>query len=269
MQPTTIALLCILGAWGAYILYGFAFWYREGKRMQKSGYLPPRPSFFGRSAAQVICRILAFLGVGPIKVTGRENTKYDGPLLITGNHQFELDFSVVGSSVPYAFRQLASANEVKGFRAPLAAWSGNFAVHVEHGKAQPGESGNAVVETCAKVLKHRRARLLMFLQGYLDRECKFDPADFRTGAVRAMQRARELGSENVAVLPMAIFYQRTPTHTLLSKLGTRHMFGPRNFGASVAIGKPIPITTLPADPRAATEVLRVEIARLYEVAKAL
>ncbi|HEY9774496.1 MAG TPA: 1-acyl-sn-glycerol-3-phosphate acyltransferase [Planktothrix sp.] len=262
-------LLTAVALAGLFAVYRFGFWVREGGRMQKGGYLPPAPSLFGRIGLKVACRLIAWLGVGPIKVTGRENVKYDGTLLVTGNHQFELDFSVIGAALPYSFRQLASANEVSGLRAAPAAWSGHFAVHVEKGHAQKGESGSAVVDACAKILSQPHSRLLMFLQGYLDRECKFDPKDFRTGAVRALHEAQALGDGNLAVLPTAVYYKRTAAHRILDKLFTRHMFGPHNYGASVAIGKPIPVSSLPQDPREATEVLRLEIVRLYNVAKAL
>ena len=253
-----------------YFAYGTFFWVREGKRLQTPGYLPPPPSIFGRTFLRFGCRLLAFLGVGPIKVVGRKNCKYyQGRLLVTPNHQFELDFTVVGSAVPFAFRQLASAAEVRGLRGALAAFTGHFAVHVEHGKSQQQGGGQAVVEAAADVLRLPGCRLLYFPQGYLDRENKLNPEDFRTGAVRALQAADSTGAEDLAVLPVGVHYRRTPIGYLARKLSHRHLFGSDKFGANVVIGKPIAFTSLPTDVHAATEVIRQEIARLVEQAKQL
>ena len=65
-----------------------------------------RAGFYKRA-----CHVFAFLFVGPVKVIGRENAKFDGRGLILPNHQFAMDFAVVGRAVPFSYRQLAKAKE--------------------------------------------------------------------------------------------------------------------------------------------------------------
>ncbi len=209
-----------------YCAYGVLFWMREGRRLQAPGYLPPPPSIFGRAFLRFGCRLLAFVGVGPITVVGREHCNYQGRLLITPNHQFELDFAVVGTALPFAFRQLASAAEVRGWRGAPAAFTGHFAVHVEHGKSQGQGGGQAVVEAAAGVLGTLGSRLLYFLQGYLDRQNQLKPEDFRTGGVRALQAAAATsGGADLAVLPIGVHYKGAPTSFLARTLTHRHIFG--------------------------------------------
>src|SRR5262249_48299148 len=101
-------------------------------------------------------------------------------------------------------------------------------------------------------------------------------------APRAIQRAcQEYGvsPNEVAALPVAILYLRDPRyastmHKLLNKIGWKKFRSFRydkqsttNYGAVVVIGKPILASTLPADPREATEVIRVEIDKCLSQAK--
>ena len=122
----------------------------------------------------------------------------------------------------------------------------------------------------------------MFPQGKLVKNNILLAADFRTGGVRAMKKACEeygINPNDIAGLPMAIHYLRDPRHaTWLHKLMT--MIGWKNFrafkyagerstnyGAIVAIGKPITLASLPDDAREATEQIRQEIDRLLTEAK--
>ncbi len=119
-----------------YIAYRVRFWMNEGKKLAKGGYLPPPPTFFGRWAYRLATKLGCFLVVGPVKVIGRQNARYPGRLIIVPNHQFEFDFAVVSRALPYAYRQLAVASEVSGFRSAIAAWVGFCAVDGERGKAK-------------------------------------------------------------------------------------------------------------------------------------
>lgn len=269
-----------------FVIWRAVFWYREGQKLQNDGYLPPHPTFFGQGLLRLISKIMTRLFVGPVKVIGRENASaFNGRLHILPNHQFPLDFMVVGKSLPYGFRHLGTAGQMAGgLRGTLAAFAGFFAVKTEAGKATEKGGGEKAVRAMALALaRHKRSRVLTFAQGKLVGDNVLRPEEFRTGVIRANQAAIEehgVKPEELAVLPMAIQYLRDPrqaswAHRLIVKLGwksfrTFRMFGEttRNYGAIVVIGKPIKMSELPEDPRQAIEVVRCAIDNQLNEAKA-
>ncbi|MDZ4833916.1 MAG: hypothetical protein SGJ27_09070 [Candidatus Melainabacteria bacterium] len=259
------------------LIWRGVFWYREGQKLQLDGYLPPHPTFFGQGLLRVISKLLARLFVGPVKVINRGNASaFTGRLHILPNHQFPLDFTVVGKSLPYGFRHLGTAGQMKGgLRGTLAAFAGFFAIKTEAGKATEKGGGEKAVNAMGLALaRNRRSRVLTFPQGKLVGDNVLRAEEFRTGPVRACHVAIQqhgVKANEIAILPMAIHYMRDPRqrsfmHRLINCLGWRSfrsfkMFGEttRNYGAVVVIGKPIPMSELPADPREAIEKVRVII----------
>ena len=263
-------LILFLLALSAYISYRTFFWINQGQKLQNTGYLPPTPSIFGRSLLQLLSRIGCCLFVGPIKVVGKENISIDERLVVISNHQFPLDFMVLTCALPFSFRLLAKTEEVRGWRAPLAACTGHFAVDVENGRAKSG-LGPLAVDTCVRVLTHDTDnRLLIFPQGKIVAENKLTADDFRTGVMRAAQIAMgKMPYSLFSIQPVAIQYQRDPEQAaflsrLAAKLGLRNFDGVTNYGAIVTIGKQILITQLPNDVKQATQTLRIEIQNLLE-----
>jgi 1-acyl-sn-glycerol-3-phosphate acyltransferase len=288
------ALIGVASLLAASALYGVGFWIYQGKKLQETGYMPPPSSKFARWFYKRACHIMAWLYVGPVKVIGRENAIFDGRALVNSNHQFAMDFAVVGLATPFSYRQVAKAKELSGLlRGSLAAWIGTVGVQVEGGKAQDGGS-NTVIDTAKKILTHSHgARLLLFPQGMLVWDNILRPKDFRTGATRIIQATlAEIGDDPLFILPMAVDYKRDPKDaTRLTKI--LHGIGLKGFrrwkdfelvtnedgtktkkpriyttyGATVVIGKPIDARTLPADPRAAIEVVRLAIQALLDQAQ--
>ena len=267
-----IALLALIG-WRA------RFWYQEGRKLQKDGYLPPNPTLVGQMTLKLVSWFMCFRFVGPVKVMHRERAKFNGRLNILPNHQFELDFMTIGKALPYGYRHLGSrAQMASPPLAMIAAFAGFFSANTDGGKAKTG--GNKVVEMLGKVLAlHPRSRLLMFQQGTLVRDNVQRPEDYRTGAVRALHSARDVEGvpeSELAVLPVAIRYLRDPEHRnwyhrLMNALGRKKLrwfrmldVTTRNCGAIVNFGKPIPLSELPADPREATEHIRLAIQALLD-----
>ncbi len=263
-------LILFLLTLSAFIGCRIFFWINEGQKLQSTGYLPPEPSIFGRSILLLLSRICCYLFVGPIKVIGKENISINKRLVVISNHQFPLDFMVLVCALPYSFRHLAKAEEVRGWRAPLAAYTGHFAVDVENGRAKSG-LGPLAVDTCVRVLTHDTDnRLLIFPQGKIVAENKLTADDFRTGVMRAAQIAMEKMPYSLfSIQPVAIQYQRDPKQAaflskLAAKLGLRNFDGVTNYGVIVTIGKQILITQLPNDVKQATQTLRIEIQNLLE-----
>lgn len=272
---TAFSVLALVLAWRVH------YWYKQSQKLQQDGYLPPHPTFFGQWALRAISKLACRVFIGPVKVIDRKNARFDGRLNILPNHQFPLDFMVVGKSLPFGWRHLGTASEMSGpIRGTLAAFAGFFAVHTEGGKATGG--GEAAVDALARVLaQDKRTRLLMFPQGKLVKDNVLRPEDFRTGAIRAMNRAcDEYGVEpnRIAVLPLAIHYLRdrrnaTWMHRAMQSLwkGFRTFkYGGEkttNYGAVVVVGKPIVLSSLPEDAREATETIRQEMDQLLARAK--
>lgn len=283
-----------------YIAYRVRFWMSEGKKLAKGGYLPPPPTFFGRWAYRLATKLGCFLVVGPVKVIGRQNARYPGRLIIVPNHQFEFDFAVVSRALPYAYRQLAVASEVSGFRSAIAAWVGFCAVDGERGKAKGKAGAEAVIEAGAKILTHDKA-FLMFPQGILVRDNELRKEEFRTGWIRILNRAADNVDKNeLAALPIGIVYHRDPKqatwgHRLANRInfpgfllrligfagfrvwvskvtnplpGQPAKIVTKNYGATVVVGKPIPLKDLPSDIHEATEALRQALQVEIDKAKA-
>jgi len=223
------------------------------------------------------------------------HARFVGRGLVLPNHQFALDFAVVGKVTPFSFRQVAKAAEVKNpFIGALAAWIGTVGVQVEGGKSQAVGGGQAVIDTGARVLtRSAGARMLLFPQGKLVFDNQIREEDFRTGAMRMMNATVLLvGVDGLYYLPMAVHYKRdskdaTRFHRFVNALGIKSFRRWRDYellanadgsktrvnrafttyGATVAIGKPVAMADLPSDPRAATNLLAGQIKALLEIAE--
>jgi 1-acyl-sn-glycerol-3-phosphate acyltransferase len=303
MSPISILLLVALLSLKVFIGFRLYHWYKEGQKLQVSGYMTEGSTKIARWTFKAVCWVGTRLLVGPLWIRGQENTSYKGRGLVLPNHRITWDFGVVGKAVPYGYRQLSKAAEIKHpVIATLAAWIGTVGVQVEGGKSQDG-SGNAIVETGAKILANSSgSRLLLFPQGKLFYDAKNEPASYRTGATRMMHRAAEIvGDDPLFVQPVGIHYitdkrEATMFQRITYPLGLQLIRTFRYvdqavdadgkplfkdgkpvwdtkkkkmvlYGAVVVIGKPIPYADLPKDPREAIEYIRVRIVAAVEEAK--
>lgn len=282
---------------GLFVAKRYSFWKGEARKLLDGGYLPPPPTLLARAFFKIATRLIVFLVVGPVKVVGKRNARYNGRLLIAPNHTFQMDFAVTRTALPCHYTQIAKQAEVKGGRAIIAAWVGTIAAKVEGGSAKPGQ-GAAVVKAAANYLaSHAYTRLLLFPQGKLVYDNVLRPEDFRTGAARTLALAVEqLGTdENVALLPVGIHYKRDPKHASLFQRavgalarvipplrkfrswvdvtknpdGTKEVTKFRNYGATVVIGEPIAFSSLPEDPHECSQFMRAKIQALLDQAEKL
>lgn len=270
---TSIAVVILL------VLYAasrYKFWRGEALKMVNGAYLPPPPSKIGSLALKMLGKLACFLFIGKVKVAGRKNARFDGHLLIVGNHQFQLDVATMSCVIPGTYRHLGKAGEMKNpIRGFLAAWTGHFAAKVEGGKSTGGSE--KVIETCAQALAG--SNLLLFPQGKLVYDNILRPDDFRTGAVRIAQLCAAQTGGKLAFLPVGIHYnedskRRTCLYGFMRKVGFKAFrrfpdsVKTRTFyGASVSVGKPVLLADLPSDPREATQRLRVLIQAQLEAAQ--
>ncbi|MBA3993814.1 MAG: hypothetical protein C0469_09830 [Cyanobacteria bacterium DS2.3.42] len=292
-----LAVGLAVAALGLYVAKRYSFWKGEAKKLLQGGYLPAPPTFLARLFFKFATRLITFLVVGPVKVIGKKNARYNGRLLIAPNHTFQMDFAVTRTALPCHYTQIAKQAEVQGARALIAAWVGTIAAKVEGGTAKPGQGAAVVKAAAAYLASNVHTRLLLFPQGKLVYDNVLRAEDFRTGAARTMAMAVEqLGEgENVALLPVGIDYKRDPKNAsyfqrfigalarVIPPLGkfrtwvdvTRNPDGTktvtkfRNYGATVVIGEPIPFASLPTDPHECSQFMRAKIQELLEQAQKL
>jgi hypothetical protein len=233
----------------------------------------------------VITRIF----VGPMTILGKSNEIFTGRGAVLPNHVVWTDFAVVAWAISFSYRQIAKYGEIKMFiLRTIAAWIGTVGVQVEGGKTQDG-AGQLIVDTGAKILEASSgSRLLVFSQGKLCYSGTCDANDFRTGSSRMLLQAlTNIGDDPMYALPVAIHYIRdpalaTPFQRFLYACGLKYLRtrswkeeirGTNGkvikvinhkfvvYGVVVAIGEPIPASSLPKDGhgRPAIEMVRQSI----------
>lgn len=269
---STLLILFALSA--AVVVWRISFWYRQGFKLQTvGGYIPPEASKIEKLIWYWTCRGISRLAFGPVKIIGRENAWFNGRLVILPNHQHGLDFLVVRMAMPYSYRAIGAAKEMKSWRSGPAAFIGATAVPVMGGKA----TGNAqiVLEHTADVVSlSRYGKVMLFPQGKLVWDNILRPEEFRTGAVRMMGMVDERTEHApLAALPVAVHLwtrgeltlTRRCVHWLWRRYFSDYNSSPK-FGATVVIGKPIPFESLPKEARPATEQIRQVIQALLDEA---
>ncbi len=230
----TLAVVLLL----RYCLKRFQFWQSHAAKMQASGYLTPPSSNLARHSWRFLSRLLAYLCVGPVKVTGRENLKVHGRKIFVANHQFPLDFALVTAATRTACPYMVKSSELKsGFFALLAAWTGAVPVN----NSEEGGPRKAFDSSVKVLLRGKESGFMIFPQGALLEEIKLE--DFKPGAAR-MQRVlfEKTEGEPVYIVPMHIRYlrdqvQKPFSHVFIGKL--RGILGKVNYGGVVHIGTPI------------------------------
>jgi 1-acyl-sn-glycerol-3-phosphate acyltransferase len=249
------------------------YWYWHGRKLQQPGYIPPHPSKLEDVIFVWLCRNLLRAIVGPIQVIGLENAQaLAGRALILPSHPHGLDFMAVRVAMPFPYRTIGAASQIGGLNSGLAAFSGTIAIPTVSGKAVGNT--NAVIDGSARMLaRDEDARELIFPQGLLQYDNVLRPEDFRTGAVRIMQRVDELTDHApFHALPVALYYWQEPNapgwlRRSLTRLTVKvGLTDAPKYGVTVVIGKPILLSDLPHDPREATEFLRCKIQELLDQA---
>ena len=264
-----IALLALTIGLGSFINRVF-FWIAEGQKLQQPGYMTPKVTIWARRTRLFIGRLAMYLRVGRLIIIGKENLNFEGRLLMLPNHQIEKDAVIVTAVFgTMHFRFLMAINQITKLRAPFAAWLGGIAVHHDR-------NPSAAVRTAARALNAEPdSSLVVFPQGRLIRDNALRREDFFAGALMIGRIAAKESELPFAVLPVGMYYDRDPKHaTLLFK--TARLFGIRwfsdwfnetTFGATVAFGKPILLSTLPKDQAEAMEIIFNEIKSLSELAE--
>ncbi len=311
VTPTILGLTAVILAWAlgfvptiggvlaSVSLVGFIglrvkFWLNEGQNMKKDGYLPPYPSVFGRMFQKFFTSALAWFTVGQVVTVNRHYARIKARVAVVPTHQRGCDFMVMGSALPDAFRHLGSMTFMFGVAKEedidkagpvlpaVSAFGGLFPVRSNRGKTTQG-GGDATVDSMARVLAtkksiFRQIRLFAFPTGDLQVYQQVPEEErYRTGNIRAMQRARDeykVPASEIYFLPVLMRYIEDPSKaSLFTKLvrktvmkgfrvwpqRVREVMYKWSFSKVIVVfGKPVCLTELPDDPRAATNVIRAK-----------
>lgn len=113
MTPMSILFWTAGLALGLFVLYRTAYWFNEGRKLQVSGYMTPPSTKLARWTFKLIANVGTRLLVGPVQVFGKENARFQRRALVLPNHIITWDFGVVGKAIPFSYRQLSKAAEIK------------------------------------------------------------------------------------------------------------------------------------------------------------
>lgn len=242
MIPLTLAALTTAIAVAAVairIRSRFLFWLEHSRHMQESGYLVPPPSLTARLTYRLVTRAIVYLGVGPIKVTGRSHLRKPGRKIFVPNHQFNLDFAVASVATRTACPVMTKSAELKSpLLAFFGAWTG-AAIPVNIKEGRGGQKSFA--SSCHHLERRYDSEFLIFPQGALFDDLKL--SDFKPGAARMQKDVSDATfGEPVWLIPMYIEYRRDADSKPVSQLvfgKLRSLFGRVNYGVDVHIGDPI------------------------------
>jgi 1-acyl-sn-glycerol-3-phosphate acyltransferase len=268
--------LWIWFATAATVLIALGLWVRPHWRRARAyikdvstcGFLAPPPTARGLRALLRTSRVLTFIQVGRIKFIGRENLdNVGGPMNVVANHPHYIDPAVMALALNRPARYMAAGGVFRfawGLGGLLAGPMGAFCVDLDQGKGGPAKDAAVRVMTTGQTLG-------MFPEGWAWLDGIM--GHMKTGAVRITQEAAQILGKRTYLVPMFIRYGRYPG-SWIRKLPPpiEYAFVFVNFwyyrrGATVVIGKPIAIDSLPQDDHEATEILRQRIVALDPTGK--
>lgn len=268
----------------------FAYWTEEGKNVATiPGYVTPPVSRTARTVRAMLARIAVPLVVGPIKVVGRKNLKsFKGRLVWSSNHILYFDALVFAFFFFLKnFRFMIKIDQVRGPQAFGLAWIGAIPVAV------PGSSAwdlvQAIFGSVEAEEQEESLEVIVCPEGGLQVDGVLVRKKWQSGVFRHATLAQIATGVPHAVVPIYLDYDYNPQHESLvqslvrksglmrkmhqlaltkGKVEQRQFGGKAIYGATVYIGRPIPVDELPKRPRAAMDVIFQATVELETQAKA-
>lgn len=231
---------------------------RQVQRILECGHLAPPPSDRDLASMLSFCRGFVKLFVGKLEVQGQEKlAAMDGPFLLAFNHGSMLDVViaplVLGRKARYPAAQ--GAMQAFGGRAGLlmSRW-GAFAVDLQN--------GHKALEASVDVLcSGDDANIeVIFPEAWTNMDGVV--GKFKTGTVRIAAAASARLGRPVPIVPGHMSYGRYPGSWITKLPIPVQWLIPLLFafyyrrGCKVVIGDPVDLSSLPVDPKEATEHLR-------------
>ena len=235
--------------------------FEEADRVQRCGYLAPPPSAENYEQMRRVSSWAIRHFVGDITVVGKEKLDaMQGPFTLAFNHGSMLDTGIAPLVLGRPARYPA-AHGVMKLLGGLVGWLfskwGVFTVDLDN--------GHAALDASANVMRANQI-LVIFPEAWtwMDGVVR----KMKTGAVRFTRMAAEESGKPVYIVPGYMHYHRYPGQWILKLPMALQWLIPVIFsfyyarGCTVVIGDAINTMDLPADPRAATEILREKIIAL-------
>lgn len=285
----------------------YATWKKHAVRFTESGYTPPLAGWFSSFTMYMASRLLTFLTVGRVTVIRSPAIPSKGRVIYAANHQLPCDFAMVRQASGRHMRMLTASSQLGGFFGVISAWFGVISIAFKSksdGAAAEEACVKAVAEKdgCLGIFPQGA-----LLPDNVLNQCEFRPGAVRIAQKAAALSGEEVFIVPVAIHYERNPAKAGWTHRFLKKARSNFlgMRDPRyydpifktdlsalsdaeraeveaaqkeavrkykrshvtNYGGVVVAGHPIPVSTLPAEPLEAIEVIRQHIAAQLEVAK--
>lgn len=296
----TIAGIIRLALW-------YSFWKKHAVKFAESGYTPPKAGRISEFFFAAACRFVTFVTVGKVRVIRSSKVPKKGRIIFAANHQIPCDFAMVRRGSGRHFRMLTAADQLGGNFGVISAWFGVISVAFKEksdGAAAELACTNAVAEEDGALGIFPQGALLP--DNVLNKS-EFRPGCVRMAVKACLSSGEDVQIVPIAIHYIRDPKRAGWTHRFLKRyrslfLGMRNpknwdadfkvdeskltererkeLLARRevklteyrrsrvtNYGGVVVVGDPISICSLPQDPLEAIEVIRVEMARLLEIAK--
>ena len=235
------------------IATGVTYWSPHVEQMRAGGYVPPTPSYLTGLLMRMLCILLGFLEVGPIKIQGKHRLPARGPMILAPFHVDAGDASIISALLGVrSFYYLIRTTEVVGLRGWVGAMTGAIAVDEE---SQEGRTKAFKATIAALSNGGPNVCMVIFPQGQLTPDQEVRRADFKAGTMLIAKMAARKRKEPIWIVPIALHYKTDPHDStffqkIVQGLGFkkfRNLFGHQNYGAHAIVGKPFKVTPKTAD----------------------
>jgi 1-acyl-sn-glycerol-3-phosphate acyltransferase len=273
------ACLALYAAWKLHLrsalIEWYKFWAEEGNRVASTaGYLTPYISRTSRAVRCLLVSIFVPLVIGPVRIVGRENLKgFKGKLVWASNHRLYFDAMLFARFFRFkAFRFMIKCDQVRGPQGFGLAWLGAISVAVPGSSAR--KLAQAIYASVDAEQQQDNVEVIVCPEGALHPDGVLARRFWESGVFRIAQRGQLATGIPHAIAPLYIAYDHDPAHQSLLQTWVRktglmrkmhqlalgkgkveqRQFGNKAvYGATIYIGKLLPVSDLPQRPRPAMD----------------
>jgi 1-acyl-sn-glycerol-3-phosphate acyltransferase len=235
-------------------------WWRDTRQRIRlvctCGHLPDPPTEDAWRLMKKVARVLVWIQIGKVEVSGREHLSGPAPRLIAPTHGHYLDPFVLGLLVPDPARAMTASGLLRaggGLCGLLLSSWGAFCTDLDPGKGSPA------LKSAVRVLTSGQT-LLIFPEGWANMDGNVGP--FKRGFVSVARISEARGRRPVPIVPVYLRYGTYPGPWIRKLPPLCQYFvlfcGLAMFrrGVRVIVGEPLRSETLPRDAAQAAAAVR-------------